>query len=150
MALTLVLVPILYGVVQPALPQALVPAERAAAAFIEPLPDVAATDIVALLEFLYGQAHEADIFALADALRRDFGRMVRWSRRRRCSSSSRPRGKSSASRRSGERPWRPRPTSGNGSGASGCSGSASAGSSPIRWRSVPTAPATATSCSRPS
>jgi len=77
MTLTLFLVPVLYRLVLPALPEAVAPAEEfVVAAFVEPLPDVTPADIVDVLAFLQRQGGEIEIFQIADATHREFGRVV--------------------------------------------------------------------------
>jgi heavy metal efflux system protein len=76
MTLTLFVVPVLYGVVLPALPEAAAPAPELGALFVEPLPDVAPTDVVAVLAFLHRAGGESEIFQIADATGRDFGRII--------------------------------------------------------------------------
>jgi NitT/TauT family transport system ATP-binding protein len=76
LALTLVVVPVLYRVVQPALLAAAPPPDQVAALVAEPLPDVAVPEVVKLVEHLHRRADEAEVFELPDALALEFGRVV--------------------------------------------------------------------------
>jgi NitT/TauT family transport system ATP-binding protein len=74
--LTLLVVPVLYRVLEPALVSATPPPEQVAALAAEPLPDVTALDVVKLIEQLHARDDEAEIFELPDQLGWDFGRVV--------------------------------------------------------------------------
>jgi cobalt-zinc-cadmium resistance protein CzcA len=76
MTLTLFVIPVLYRLVLPALPEAAAPAPELGAPFVEPLPDVTPADVVAVLAFLHAQSGESEIFQIADATGREFGRTV--------------------------------------------------------------------------
>jgi hypothetical protein len=75
--LTLFVVPVFYYLLAPPLHGT---AERAgtefAARFIEPLPDVAPEDVVALLEHLVTHGGEAEVFQLADRTNTEFARLL--------------------------------------------------------------------------
>jgi len=76
MTLTLFVVPVLYRLVLPALPEAVAPPSEFEGLFVEPLPDVAPADVIALLAFLHARGGESEIFQIADATDREFGRTV--------------------------------------------------------------------------
>jgi cobalt-zinc-cadmium resistance protein CzcA len=76
MTLTLFLVPVLYRLVLPALPEAVAPRAEFRDLVVEPLPDVAPVDVVALLAFLQAQGGQSEIFQFADSTDREFGRTV--------------------------------------------------------------------------
>jgi cobalt-zinc-cadmium resistance protein CzcA len=76
MTLTLFVVPALYRLVLPALPETAAPRATLGAVFVEPLPDVSPADVVTLVEFLHSKGGEGEIFQIADATDREFGRMV--------------------------------------------------------------------------
>lgn len=77
MVLTLFVVPVGYRLLVPGLP------ERPAAVddglgsrFIEPLPDVSVSDIVALLDYLNAHNGEAEVFQIAEQTSREFARVI--------------------------------------------------------------------------
>jgi heavy metal efflux system protein len=74
--LTLVVVPIFYRLFAPALPEAEVGAAAIEARFVEPLPDVAAEELVALLEHLSRAGGEQEIFRIVDETKKQFGRLI--------------------------------------------------------------------------
>jgi len=76
MTLTLFVVPVLYRVVLPALPEAAARPAEIVAVFVEPLPNAAPADVVAVLEFLQRQGGESEIFQIADVTSREFGAVV--------------------------------------------------------------------------
>jgi len=76
MTLTLFVVPVLYRLVLPPLPEAAAPAAHLGSVFVEPLPNAVPADVVAVLEFLEGQGGESEIFQIADATGREFGPVV--------------------------------------------------------------------------
>jgi hypothetical protein len=75
-ALTLVVVPVFYRLFTPPLPEQEVPAAELEARFVEPLPDVAAQEVVALVEYLARAAGEEDIFRTAEELKKPFDRLL--------------------------------------------------------------------------
>ncbi|MBX3025130.1 CusA/CzcA family heavy metal efflux RND transporter [bacterium] len=75
MTLTLFLVPVLYRLVLPALPQPTV-ATAEGAVFVEPLPAVAPADVVAVLRAVAAEGGESEIFRIAEACDFQFGRVV--------------------------------------------------------------------------
>jgi cobalt-zinc-cadmium resistance protein CzcA len=74
--LTLVVVPVFYRLFAPPLPDAEAPAAELQARFVEPLPDVAAQEVVALVEYLGQAGGEEDIFRIAEETRMPFGRLI--------------------------------------------------------------------------
>ena len=76
MTLTLFVVPVLYRVFEPSLPEAVVTAPEAEALFVEPLPEVSPADVVALLEYLHAHAGHDEIFRIAERNDMEFGRVV--------------------------------------------------------------------------
>jgi NitT/TauT family transport system ATP-binding protein len=44
--------------------------------FIEPLPDVSATEVVALVEYLQQRGGEAEVYRIAEETNREFGRVI--------------------------------------------------------------------------
>jgi cobalt-zinc-cadmium resistance protein CzcA len=74
--LTLVVVPVFYRLFSPRLPEAEVRAEDIEARFVEPLPDVAAEEVVGLLDHLAHAGGEQDIFRIVDETKKEFGRLV--------------------------------------------------------------------------
>jgi heavy metal efflux system protein len=76
MTLTLFLVPVLYRLVLPALPEAVAPTAEFGALLVEPLPEVAPADVLGLLAFLQAHGGESEIFQIADATDREFARTV--------------------------------------------------------------------------
>jgi hypothetical protein len=73
--LTLVVVPVFYRVFSPPLPGALAPSELEAR-FVEPLPDVAPQEIVALLDYLAPAGGEEEIFKITEQTRQDFSHLL--------------------------------------------------------------------------
>jgi len=76
MTLTLFVVPVLYRVFQPSLPEAVASPERAEGLFMEPLPEVSPADVVALLEDVHARTGADEIFRIADRMNLEFGRVV--------------------------------------------------------------------------
>ena len=77
--LTLLVLPVFYRIMVPPLSQAKLPTEdieAEARSMVEPLPDVAAAEIVALVEHLHAHAGEAEIFRVADQTNRPFARVI--------------------------------------------------------------------------
>jgi hypothetical protein len=77
--LTLFVVPVLYRILVPALAQPRVPAadmEAEARAMVEPLPDVAAADVVGLVEHLGARGGQVDIFRICEETNREFARVI--------------------------------------------------------------------------
>lgn len=77
--LTLFVVPVLYRILVPALPEPESPAaesEAEARSFTEPLPDVGVSDIVALLQYLHAHGGEGDVFHIAEETNRQFARVI--------------------------------------------------------------------------
>jgi cobalt-zinc-cadmium resistance protein CzcA len=74
--LTLVVVPVFYRLFAPPLPEAEVPGAELQARFVEPLPDVAAPEVVALLDYLAEAGGEAEIFRIAEEMKKPFDRLV--------------------------------------------------------------------------
>jgi cobalt-zinc-cadmium resistance protein CzcA len=74
--LTLVVVPVFYRLFSPRLPEVEIRAEDMEARFVEPLPDVAAEELVALLQHLAGAGGQQEIFRIVDETKREFGRLV--------------------------------------------------------------------------
>jgi heavy metal efflux system protein len=75
-ALTLFVTPVMYRLFAPPLPEAAAPTDGLASEFIEPLPDVSATEVVGLLEYLHRLGGEAEVFRIADDTNREFGRVI--------------------------------------------------------------------------
>ena len=75
-ALTLFVLPVFYRIFSPALPESRAAATDVDASFIEPLPDVSATEVVALLEYLHQRGGEAEVYRIADETNREFGRVI--------------------------------------------------------------------------
>ncbi len=76
MILTLFVLPVFYRLFVPALPEATVQAAGTDARFTEPLPDVAASDVVALVEHLHARDGEEELYRIADETNHEFGRMI--------------------------------------------------------------------------
>ncbi len=77
--LTLFVVPVFYRLLVPGLPKPAVSAadsEAEARSLVEPLPDVSATDIVALLEHLNVRGGQQDVFHICDETNREFARVI--------------------------------------------------------------------------
>ena len=77
--LTLFVVPVFYRILVPALPKPAASAadsEAEARSLVEPLPDVSATDIVALLEHLNVRGGQQDVFHICDETNREFARVI--------------------------------------------------------------------------
>jgi cobalt-zinc-cadmium resistance protein CzcA len=76
-ALTLFVVPVFYYLLAPPLPEAQ-PTVGAGmvSQFIEPLPDVAAADVVTLLSFLSSRDGEAEVFEIASRTSREFSQVL--------------------------------------------------------------------------
>ncbi len=74
--LTLVVVPVFYRLFAPPLPEAEVAAAELQARFVEPLPDVAAQEVVALVEYLAREGGEEEIFQIAEDLKKPFDRLI--------------------------------------------------------------------------
>ena len=74
--LTLVVVPVFYRVFAPPLPEAEVSAAELQARFVEPLPDVAAQEVVALVEYLARAGGEVEIFRIAEEIKKPFERLI--------------------------------------------------------------------------
>jgi cobalt-zinc-cadmium resistance protein CzcA len=75
-ALTLFVTPVIYRIFVPPLPEPASAADDMASEFIEPLPDVTATEVVGLLEYLQAHDGEAEVFRIADDTNREFGRVI--------------------------------------------------------------------------
>src|SRR5262249_62031079 len=60
----------------PPLPEAAVSAAELQARFVEPLPDVAAPEVVALVEYLARAGGEEEIFRIADEIKKPFDRLI--------------------------------------------------------------------------
>jgi len=76
-ALTLFVVPVFYRILVPPLPAArTTAAEAEVQSFTEPLPDVPATEVVALLEFLHTRGGDVEVFRIADETNREFGHVI--------------------------------------------------------------------------
>ncbi len=76
-ALTLFLVPVFYYLLAPPLPEASSSAGAGLVSqFIEPLPDVAAADVVTLLSFLSARDGEAEVFEIASRTSREFAQVL--------------------------------------------------------------------------
>lgn len=76
MVLTLFVVPVGYRLIVPGLPEAKAPSERGASEFVEPLPDVSAAEVVALIEYLHTHDGETEVFRIADETNRELGRVA--------------------------------------------------------------------------
>jgi NitT/TauT family transport system ATP-binding protein len=77
--LTLFVVPVFYRILVPALPKTEATAassEAEARLLVEPLPDVTATDIVGLLEYLHVHGGQKDVFHICDETNREFARVI--------------------------------------------------------------------------
>ncbi len=74
--LTLVVVPVFYRLFVPPLPEEAVSAAEIQARFAEPLPDVAAQEVVALLEYLARAGGEEEIFRIGDEIKKPFDRLI--------------------------------------------------------------------------
>jgi len=75
-ALTLFVVPVGYRIFVPGIPDEGAGTDGRTSEFTEPLPDVSATEIVGLLEFLRTHDGEAEVFRIADETNREFGRVI--------------------------------------------------------------------------
>src|SRR5262249_14606213 len=60
----------------PPLPEPEAPAGQVASESMEPLPDVSATEVVRLLEYLHAHDGEAEIFRMAEDMNREFARVI--------------------------------------------------------------------------
>ena len=69
---TLFVTPVFYVIFVPPLPEE----KRGAAGPTEPLPDVAAVEIVTLVEYLHGHSDEEDLVRIAEETNREFARIV--------------------------------------------------------------------------
>jgi cobalt-zinc-cadmium resistance protein CzcA len=77
MVLTLFVVPVGYRLLVPGLPEAATPVEAGLTAqYIEPLPDVSASDVVALLGYLAAHDGEAEVYQIADQTSREFAQVL--------------------------------------------------------------------------
>jgi heavy metal efflux system protein len=74
--LTLLVVPVAYSLFPPSLRQAPPGAAVVEPRFIEPLPDVLASEIIDLVEHLHQRGDEAKIVRIADDTHREFARIV--------------------------------------------------------------------------
>jgi heavy metal efflux system protein len=74
--LTLVVVPVFYRLFSPPLPEAEVSAAEIQARFVEPLPDVAPQEVVALVEYLARAGGEEEIFGIAEEIKKPFDRLI--------------------------------------------------------------------------
>src|SRR5262249_19254894 len=75
--LTLFVVPVFYRILAPGLPETrATQAEVVEARFVEPLPDVNATDVIGLVEYLRRHDDEAEVYRVADETNREFGRVI--------------------------------------------------------------------------
>jgi cobalt-zinc-cadmium resistance protein CzcA len=72
---TLFVTPVFYRIFVPPLPQA-PGASALPAGPTEPLPDVTASEVIGLLEYLHGRGGEDDIVRLADSTNREFARVL--------------------------------------------------------------------------
>lgn len=75
-ALTLFVTPVIYRIFVPPLPEPSSPGEGMASEFIEPLPDVSATEVVGLVEYLRAHEGETEVFRIAEDTNREFGRVI--------------------------------------------------------------------------
>ncbi|HYV34430.1 MAG TPA: efflux RND transporter permease subunit, partial [Gemmataceae bacterium] len=76
MLLTLFVVPVSYRIFAPPLPKAPAAEPSDVAEFVEPLPDVSAVDVVAIIEYLAHQRGETDVFRMAGETHREFNQTV--------------------------------------------------------------------------
>jgi cobalt-zinc-cadmium resistance protein CzcA len=74
--LTLFVVPVFYRILSPGLPEAKPTEAEMDSRFIEPLPDVSATRVVALVEYLRQCGGEAEVFRIAEETNQEFGRVI--------------------------------------------------------------------------
>jgi len=74
--LTLVVVPVFYRLFVPPLPEEAASAAEVQARSAEPLPDVAAQEVVALLEYLARAGGEEEIFRIAEEIKKPFDRLI--------------------------------------------------------------------------
>jgi cobalt-zinc-cadmium resistance protein CzcA len=74
--LTLFVVPVFYRILVPPLPEARASAPEVENLFVEPLPDVAAEEVVGLVEYLGRQGGEAELYRIADETNRQFGHVI--------------------------------------------------------------------------
>jgi len=74
--LTLVVVPVFYRLFVPPLPEEAVPAAEIQARSAEPLPDVAAQEVVALLDYVAQAGGEEEIFRIAEDIKKPFDRLI--------------------------------------------------------------------------
>ena len=72
---TLFITPVFYRLFVPPLPEA-PPATGVPPGLVEPLPDVSAAEVIALLEFLHRRDGQEDIIRIADDTNREFARVV--------------------------------------------------------------------------
>jgi cobalt-zinc-cadmium resistance protein CzcA len=73
---TLLVTPVFYRIFVPPLPEAPPVSGGIPAAPAEPLPDVSATEIISLLEYLHQHGDEDDVVRIADKTNREFARVV--------------------------------------------------------------------------
>jgi cobalt-zinc-cadmium resistance protein CzcA len=77
--LTLFVVPVFYRILVPAIPSPETTAhddEADVRAFVEPLPDVTSSEIVALLQLVHGRGGQVAIFTIAEETNREFARVI--------------------------------------------------------------------------
>jgi cobalt-zinc-cadmium resistance protein CzcA len=77
--LTLFVVPVFYRILAPAIPSPVTTAhdeEADVRSFVEPLPDVTSSEIVALLLFVHQQGGQVAIFKIAEETNREFARVI--------------------------------------------------------------------------
>ena len=77
--LTLFVVPVFYRILVPAIPSPETTAhdeEADVRSFVEPLPDVTSSEIVALLLFVHGRGGQVEIFKIAEETNREFARVI--------------------------------------------------------------------------
>jgi cobalt-zinc-cadmium resistance protein CzcA len=74
--LTLFVVPVFYRILVPPLPEARPAAPELEALFVEPLPDVPAEEVVGLVDYLWRQGGEAELYRIADETNRQFGHVI--------------------------------------------------------------------------
>jgi heavy metal efflux system protein len=74
--LTLFVVPVGYRIVSPSLPEERTAKSDFSSEFVEPLPNVSATDVVGLVEYLAARDGEVEVFRIADETNREFNRVI--------------------------------------------------------------------------
>jgi hypothetical protein len=74
--LTLLVVPVAYGLFPPFMREEVSATLAAEARFMEPLPDVAAIEVISVLDYLLHHDGQARIIRIADDMHREFARVV--------------------------------------------------------------------------